>query len=259
MFISKLKLLKNSSSLIFIGVPRLQPLNGCVSFSTKIYTKTGDKGTSSLFNGERRNKDDMIFHVLGSVDELSSSIGVAKETLVKFPFDRKKDVEGSSKSTDQDIIDKLESIQCLLLDIGSHIATPEYSEEAFKKRAQFPEEHVETLEKDIDFMDQHLQPLKNFILPGGGLVAAHFHTCRSLCRRAERDLVTLSHRDQIQPQVLKFLNRLSDYFFALSRYSSYLSNSTESLYKRQLQSSTSTTTTSKDKYQRHLEKRSTNE
>ncbi|KAF2069984.1 hypothetical protein CYY_008698 [Polysphondylium violaceum] len=214
---------------------------------SRIYTKTGDKGTSSLFNGERRAKNDHVFCVLGSVDELSAHIGVAKEYYLNLQYSGTNEKVRECK--DQ-MVQQLEEIQCLLLDVGSHIATPKDSADAFLKRSPFADYHVESVEHWIDAMDVHLPPLRNFILPGGNLQSAQFHVCRSVCRRAERDLVSLDHVDTVNPSVMKYVNRLSDYFFTVARFCVFLTNSQEAVYKRPKVPSEH-----ESKYQRHLEKR----
>jgi len=222
---------------------------------SRIYTKTGDKGTSSLFNGERRPKNDHVFCVLGSVDELSAHIGLAKEHYLSLLKDTSsssniKDSNSKVKECKDQIIDQMEEIQCLLLDVGSHIATPKDALDAFHKRSQFADYHVESVERWIDAMDVHLAPLRNFILPGGNIQSAQFHVCRSVCRRAERELCSLDLIDPVNPAVMKYVNRLSDYFFTVARFCVFLIDSQEAIYKRPKVPSEH-----ESKYQRHLEKR----
>ncbi|KAI9188707.1 hypothetical protein H9P43_000128 [Blastocladiella emersonii ATCC 22665] len=172
----------------------------------KIYTKTGDKGTSSLYNGERRSKTDAVFEALGSVDELSSSIGVAAEYCGQ---------------AGNGLAEQLQEIQCVLIEMGSNIATPRQSSaDAPYKLAKtaFDEAHVAQLEAWIDALDATLPALTNFILPSGGLAAAHLHQCRSVARRAERSLVPLAAADEVDAGVTQYANRLSDYFFVAARH-----------------------------------------
>ncbi|XP_022339250.2 corrinoid adenosyltransferase MMAB-like [Crassostrea virginica] len=182
----------------------------------KIYTKTGDKGTSATYTGERRSKDDVIFEALGSTDELSSAIGLAAEYC-----------------KDQDLISRLQQVQCVLQDIGSCVATPHSSaREAHLKNTQFTPIYTEDLENWIDRYTEELPPLKNFILPSGGLCSAHLHVARSICRRAERRVVPLVKANEISQEPLKYLNRLSDFLFTAARFAAMKDGREEKIYQR---------------------------
>ncbi|XP_049623827.1 corrinoid adenosyltransferase MMAB [Suncus etruscus] len=173
----------------------------------KIYTKTGDKGFSSTFTGERRPKDDRVFEALGTVDELSSAIGLALEIL-------------SEKG--HPMADELQRIQCLLQDIGTALATPRSSaREAHLKHSAFEAGPVRELETWIDKYTHQLPPLTAFILPSGGVSGAALHFCRAVCRRAERCVVPLVQSGETDANVATFLNRLSDYLFTVARVCSY--------------------------------------
>eukprot|EP00041_Stephanoeca_diplocostata_P011157 m.180974 g.180974 ORF g.180974 m.180974 type:complete len:251 (-) comp18440_c0_seq1:1015-1767(-) len=183
----------------------------------KIYTRTGDKGTSMLFTGERRAKDDIIFTALGHTDELNSFIGLAREYCV----DANNGLEG-----------QLEEIQCRLLELGSHIATPRDSgNEGRLLRTTFHEKHTDNLELLIDNMDETLPALKNFILASGGKTSAALHCCRSICRRAERSLVELHRGNAIDSHAYKYINRLSDYFFTAARFAAQHEGQKEVVFK----------------------------
>lgn len=184
----------------------------------KIYTKTGDKGTSALYTGERRSKDDMIFDALGTTDELSSAIGIAAEMCQESSIP---------------ITDRLQEVQCALQDLGSCIATPHSSaREAHLRKTTFNEKYVTDLENWIDEYTAELPPLTNFILPSGGKSATHLHLARSVCRRAERRLTPLIRAEEIGPEPLKYLNRLSDFLFTVARYAAMKEGRKEIIYKR---------------------------
>jgi cob(I)alamin adenosyltransferase len=184
-----------------------------------IYTKTGDKGTSMLFNGERRNKNDEIFEALGTTDELNSNIGFAREFCIDFHTL---------------LAERLEQTQSLLLDVGSHIATPRnQSSSGHLARTNFDEVHVSNLERWIDEMDNELPPLKNFILPSGGKASASLHVARSVCRRAERTIVPLVQQGSVDASVGKYINRLSDFLFMAARFVALKEGKPEVIYKKQ--------------------------
>eukprot|EP00742_Colponemidia_sp_Colp-10_P005428 GILJ01005800.1.p1 GENE.GILJ01005800.1~~GILJ01005800.1.p1 ORF type:complete len:215 (-),score=24.09 GILJ01005800.1:65-709(-) len=187
-----------------------------MSSSIRIYTRTGDRGSSSLFSGERRSKDDIIFEALGDTDELNAHIGAAKEWCV---------------AVDASLVEKLSEIQSRLLDLGSNIATPRAtSAESKVARTQFDEAHTTVLEEWIDGYDAQLPPLRNFILPSGGHASCALHIARAVCRRAERHVVPLCASEQVEPQVGKYLNRLSDFLFMAARYSAFKEQRPETLY-----------------------------
>uniref|UniRef100_UPI0037E91912 corrinoid adenosyltransferase MMAB n=1 Tax=Semicossyphus pulcher TaxID=241346 RepID=UPI0037E91912 len=184
----------------------------------KIYTKTGDKGFSSTFTGERRPKEDHIFEALGNTDELSSAIGLARE----FCLDK-----------GHTFTDQLDKIQCILQDIGSNIATPRSSaRESHMKRTKFTAQPIADLEIWIDKFTEELPPLTNFILPSGGKSSAALHIARTVCRRAERSVAPIVRSGEADPEVAKFLNRLSDYLFTVARYAAMKESNEEKIYTR---------------------------
>ncbi|KAI9521501.1 hypothetical protein NQZ68_003654 [Dissostichus eleginoides] len=184
----------------------------------KIYTKTGDKGFSSTFTGERRPKEDHIFEALGNTDELSSAIGLARE----FCLDK-----GHTFTY------QLDKIQCILQDVGSNIATPQSSaRESHISRTKFAAQPISDLETWIDTFTEELPPLTNFILPSGGKGSAALHLARTVCRRAERSVAPIVRSGEADPDVAKFLNRLSDYLFTAARYAAMKEGSVETIYKR---------------------------
>ncbi|KAK2902140.1 corrinoid adenosyltransferase [Channa argus] len=184
----------------------------------KIYTKTGDKGFSSTFTGERRPKEDHIFEALGNTDELSSAIGLARELCLDkghiFTY-------------------QLDKIQCILQDVGSNIATPRSSaRESHIERTNFTAQPIADLESWIDNFTKELPPLTNFILPSGGKSSAALHLARTVCRRAERSVAPIVRSGEADPNVAKFLNRLSDYLFTVARYAAMKEGNKEKIYKR---------------------------
>ncbi|KAM9821451.1 corrinoid adenosyltransferase [Syngnathus typhle] len=184
----------------------------------KIYTKTGDKGFSSTFTGERRPKEDRIFEALGNTDELSSAIGLAREFCL----------EKGHTFTHQ-----LDKIQCVLQDVGSNIATPQSSaRESHLTRTKFTGTPITDLEGWIDTFTEELPPLTNFILPSGGKSSASLHIARTVCRRAERSIAPIVRSGEADPDVARFLNRLSDYLFTVARYAALKENNKEIIYKR---------------------------
>lgn len=164
----------------------------------KIYTKTGDRGDTSLFGGQRVPKDALRIEAYGTVDELNSAIGVVRADLDDPEIDR-----------------ILEEIQNGLFELGADLATPRSVEKSKIRRIE--ERDVQGLEKVLDSLDEHLRPLRSFILPGGSPVAARLHCARTVCRRAERVVVRLSRNEDIGEVVMVYLNRLSDLLFVLAR------------------------------------------
>ena len=174
----------------------------------KIYTKTGDAGTTSLFGGERVRKDALRIAAYGTVDELNAFAGFA------------------AVSCDDAVIrEYLNEIQQVLFVLGSDLATP--LEEANAKVPRVEARHVDRLEESIDALEAQLDPIRFFILPGGSDTAARLHLCRTVCRRAERETVALAAADRINPVDVQYLNRLSDFFFVLSRYANHTAGTEE--------------------------------
>jgi cob(I)alamin adenosyltransferase len=159
---------------------------------SKIYTRTGDKGTTGLGDGQRVDKDCLRIEVIGQVDELNCTIGLV---LIH-------DIRVS-------IRDLLSAVQHTLFDLGGELSMPEYQ--------AVQAEDVAALEQALDTLNAELPPLKEFILPGGGPAAAACHLARAVCRRAERHTVRLSRQENINPEAQAYLNRLSDLLFVLCR------------------------------------------
>ncbi|HIV77586.1 MAG TPA: cob(I)yrinic acid a,c-diamide adenosyltransferase [Candidatus Sphingomonas excrementigallinarum] len=162
---------------------------------TKIYTRTGDEGTTGLVDGSRRSKAEPRMVAIGEVDEANSAIGVALLS-----------VEGP-------LVERLTMIQNDLFDLGADLATPGEIEGALR----IVPEQVARLEAEIDAMNASLSPLTSFILPGGSAASAHLHLARAIARRAERATVALAGQEAINPPALAYLNRLSDWLFVAAR------------------------------------------
>lgn len=160
---------------------------------SKIYTRTGDKGTTGLGDGSRTEKDGARVEAFGTVDELNSVIGLLM-----------------THELPDDVRLILTDIQHELFDLGGELCIP--------GRTFMSQPMVQRLEKELDKMNDELSPLKEFILPGGTAAAAVAHIARTVCRRAERRLVTLSRSEKINPEAMAYLNRLSDLLFVLARY-----------------------------------------
>ncbi|XP_075955307.1 corrinoid adenosyltransferase MMAB isoform X2 [Anarhichas minor] len=199
----------------------LKETTGHLKYTPKLGTKSPlcpPKGFSSTFTGERRPKEDHIFEALGSTDELSSAIGLARE----FCLDK-----GHTFTY------QLDKIQCILQDVGSNIATPRSSaRESHIKKTTFTAQPIADLENWIDKFTEELPPLTNFILPSGGKGSAALHLARTVCRRAERSVAPIVRTGEADPDVAKFLNRLSDYLFTAARYAAMKDGNKETIYKR---------------------------
>ncbi len=167
----------------------------------KIYTKTGDGGTTALGNGDRVAKFDLRVNAYGTTDETNATVGMAR----------------LHATGDMDA--HLAAIQNDLFDLGADLCRPDMAKDA---EAEYPplraaDTQVSRLEAEIDAMNARLEPLRSFVLPGGSPLAAHLHLCRTVSRRAERLCVELSKHENINPAVITYLNRLSDWFFVAAR------------------------------------------
>ncbi len=180
----------------------------------KVYTKTGDKGETGLYGGTRISKASSRVESYGNIDELNAFMGVAKSYV-----------------TDSRVLEQLKKIQFDLFTVGSEAATPVDKLFLANGKARLAlvisEKEIEELEHWIDAFEEELEPLQYFILPGGGKAATHFHVARTVCRRAERSMVFLNESEEVRPELIKYLNRLSDYLFVLSRYISKIENEPE--------------------------------
>ena len=177
--------------------------------SIKIYTKTGDNGTTSLLGGTKVSKSDLRIGAYGTVDELNSYIGLCRDLV-----------------TDDAAKNVLREIQDRLFTIGASLACDPVKEPKMKIPG-LKEENVKLLEDEIDRMNQVLPEMKNFILPGGHPTVSHLHIARCVCRRAERCCVRLDKANTEDDLIIKYLNRLSDYLFILARYAAHVLNVNE--------------------------------
>jgi cob(I)alamin adenosyltransferase len=167
----------------------------------KIYTRTGDDGTTGLFGGQRVPKDDPRIAAVGTVDELNAALGLVRMEAFR----------ASSKPAEIDAL--VDRLQHRLFDLGAELATPRSASAA----NLVSEANVAELEQAIDRYDAELPPLREFILPGGCPLTSQLHMARAICRRAERLTVTLAAADEVRPEIVHYLNRLSDLLFVLAR------------------------------------------
>ena len=188
---------------------------------TKVYTKTGDAGKTRLAGGQQVWKDSVRVEAYGTVDEINASIGVVRVINA--------DMTGAHLEAGQ-LEEELRWIQNKLFDIGSILATA--PGQTFKNMPQVTGKDVTRLEKLIDRCQEHLEPLKEFILPGGGKVSGFLHQARTICRRAERICIRLAKEEPVDAQINIFLNRLSDALFVLARWVAKTQGEAEFLWER---------------------------
>lgn len=177
-----------------------------------IYTKTGDGGTTSLVGGSRVDKDDVRVEAYGTVDELNSHIGLLAEMFRQ---------QGG-------YYEELKAVQHNLFTLQTLLATED--EALYSRLPQLQEDEVDLLERQIDTLSDKLPKLHNFVIAGGTMKGAQCHVCRTVCRRAERRVVTLARRTHVDDVLLRYLNRLSDYLFVLGRYAVVSEEAQEDLY-----------------------------
>jgi cob(I)alamin adenosyltransferase len=170
----------------------------------KIYTRTGDDGTTALGTGERRKKYDLRVAAYGTLDETNSVIGIARVHTAE----------------DAGLDAALSRIQNDLFDVGADLTTPGKGKGPGGARLTVTAAQVDWLEAEIDRLNDELEPLRSFILPGGSAAAAHLHLARTVCRRAERLIAELNDKagESVTPEVLKYVNRLSDFLFVAARH-----------------------------------------
>uniref|UniRef100_UPI002FE1E3A2 cob(I)yrinic acid a,c-diamide adenosyltransferase n=1 Tax=Pseudoxanthobacter sp. TaxID=1925742 RepID=UPI002FE1E3A2 len=170
----------------------------------RIYTRTGDDGTTGLVNGERRSKADLRIEAYGTVDELNACMGLARLHSAGLP----------------DLDAALGRIQNELFDLGADLGMPEAPEgtpEPYGPPLRILDSQVARLEQEIDAFNEALQPLRSFVLPGGSALGAGLHLARTVCRRAERLMVALADQEAVNPAAIRYINRLSDFLFVAGR------------------------------------------
>jgi cob(I)alamin adenosyltransferase len=190
---------------------------------TRVYTRTGDRGETALVGGKRVPKDSLRIEAYGTIDELNSIVGLARA------FNEEKLADGDAHRF---LDTMLRQIQDELFDLGSELATPP---DFFKEGMyRVSEKEIKKIEQLIDECQKELEPLKSFVLPGGGRIGAYLHQCRTVCRRAEREILRLSRAEELSEWPIKYVNRLSDLFFVLSRWISKKTGQDEYLWQRGL-------------------------
>jgi len=188
---------------------------------TKVYTRYGDKGGTTLVGGRKVQKDDLRIESYGSVDELNATIGLTRAELARASFD-----DGIAEQLDR----QLAIIQHDLFNLGGDLATR--TEDRWEGMRIVAGEDTLRLEEEIDAMNEELSPLEEFILPGGGPVGATLHLARTVCRRAERRTVGLATQEDVNTEAVAFLNRLSDWLFVASRWVALQAGEREVPWKR---------------------------
>lgn len=179
---------------------------------SQLYTRTGDDGTTSLVGGERVRKDSARLEAYGTIDELSSSLGAI----------------ASDKNCSEEARGQLREIQNELFNIGSYLATNPANEPATGIKT----ETLRSLEEWIDALDEQTPKINAFVLPGGCELASKAHIARTVCRRAERNIVALASEEEVDPNVTRYVNRLSDYLFILARFFNFMQGEEEIVWKK---------------------------
>lgn len=180
----------------------------------KIYTKTGDKGTTSLIGGKRVLKNSNKLNAYGSIDELNSFLGLLR-----------------AKTTDENIKNEILDIQNTLFNVGAHLALDE-NVEKIPEFAQINDEKIKKIEDLIDFFQENLPKITNFIIYGENELSAICHVCRAICRRAEREIITVNQQYNIDSNIITYVNRLSDFLFVLARVYTKNEEKSDFLWKK---------------------------
>jgi len=184
----------------------------------RIYTRAGDAGETRLVGGQRVSKDDLRIDCYGTVDELNAFVGLARVTAQELGGERLQNLSAI-----------LKRVQHELFNVGSILAT--LPADVHPKQPRVTEIEIEQLEREIDAANEDLQPLRSFVLPGGSRLDGELHVCRTVCRRAERLLVALARDQEVPPEALRYLNRLSDALFVWSRWANHVLETPETLWE----------------------------
>jgi cob(I)alamin adenosyltransferase len=192
---------------------------------TRVYTRTGDRGETALVGGKRVPKDAARIEAYGTVDELNAALGLARA------FNAERLGEGEGHRWLDEVLRRLQNE---LFDLGSELATPE--DAVYEGMHRVGDAAVRELERLIDHCQKELAPLKSFVLPGGGRIGAALHQARTICRRAEREILRLSREEALPEALLRYVNRLSDLLFVLSRWVAKRLGEPEYLWERGLAS-----------------------
>lgn len=198
---------------------------------TRVYTRLGDQGETALVGGRRVPKDSPRIAAYGTVDELNAAVGLVRV----FNAERLK-TRGAARKHHAWLDATLQKVQNQLFDLGSELATP--PDAVYEGMFRLGEAEVTELERIMDACQKELPPLKSFILPGGGRIHGFLHQARTVCRRAEREVLALSRVEPVGEWTLRYLNRLSDLFFVLGRWAGKHAGETEYLWERGLSAHT---------------------
>lgn len=181
---------------------------------SNLYTRTGDSGETSLVDGSRVAKDSVRLNSYGTIDELSSQLGVLAATA----------------GVPHELQGQLKSIQNEIFNLGAYLATPQYTDKETDCKSLADGKKIATLEGWIDALDEQTPKIRAFVLPGGHIAAAQAHVARTVCRRAERIIIALARNEYIDPNTIRYINRLSDYLFAAARYLNFINNIDEVIW-----------------------------
>lgn len=190
---------------------------------SRVYTRSGDEGTTGLVGGQRIPKDDLRIETYGTVDELNAFVGAARQTAAELTggeVPRKADIVALGET--------LARVQHELFNLGSILAT--LPEDVHPRQPRVTQAEIDLLEREMDACQKELASLRSFVLPGGTRLNADLHVCRTVCRRAEREAVALARASSVDPLAIAYLNRLSDAFFVWSRWASHLQGAEEWLW-----------------------------
>ncbi len=185
---------------------------------TRVYTRGGDTGKTSLVGGVRVDKDCRKLESYGTVDELICLVGMARTVIESDTAGGKGGKKQLPAAVRAELETSLRRVQNRLFDMGSILATP--AGQPYQGMPQITDADATGLEKEMDGMQKSLEALNSFVLPGGTLANAALHQCRAVCRRAEREIIRLSREEPVDTRLIKYINRLSDFFFVMSRYAS---------------------------------------